>query len=181
MVGMMGPGGGAKQVLNIPGVVDAMTLLQLVREPERYQKALEEIVAKQVELEGLVAKVGKAEDIERMHSEAKEQLEAVRDKIDKAERSAQSILSIAREQAGGIQNHAQDMQGRIEQERKEFEAWRLEETKVLHEREEALAGREKDAADKMAHASSKLQQAINLKHEFEGKLAKMKELSKAWA
>lgn len=121
------------QMPPVPGVEDFYTLVAFLANTERYAKQMDEMLLLRDEINKLVEKVGKAEEIDSLHMRAvadRQEGEAV---LLRAKESASAMLSAARDSAA---------QFRIDAE-KELEAQKVE----LHEKQAALKEHERAVAD----------------------------------
>lgn len=138
-----------------PGLREVAALLQLISDPEKYNAALGEIEAKRAEVNELIAKVGKASEIDTLHEDAKKAHEAACQLLEKAKEDAETMLASYRMQANTLVAEAQQQADELTS---RFQQWhaKLEQRQTnidradasMRERESKVTRRENDSTER---------------------------------
>lgn len=158
----------------IPGVKDLNTLMAFLMDKDEYDGRLHALVTLEEEINDLVEKVGKAEDITTLHAQAAQKESDANRLI----AEAQAILKAAKEDAAQVTAKAREdsqaslveieMQAKtLAASRDAFDTFKAEQAALLAEWEEKLRAREALAAK--IHKESQ-----ELMAEYQAKLDKLK-------
>jgi len=158
----------------IPGVDGLFALLAFLDNKKAFQARLDELQDMHAQITALIEKVGKAEEIETMTTNAVVALETARDKLAEAGAKADALRAAAQREADAMRETIHD----------EREKWLAQRDSVrgdldsrlaeVDRREAALKGAEDRASRLAATAASDLAAAKAMRDEAETRLSRMK-------
>lgn len=158
----------------IPGVKDLFTLLEFLKDAEKFAERLSAMEKVRDEINALVEAVGKVEEIERLRIQADTDrgnarliLEEANAESANAKVQADSVLAQARAKA------EEELRAAVVK-REQSEAHARQILADLNSRESALNAREKALQQREDEASALFKRGQSLTEEFTGKLAKLK-------
>jgi len=127
---------------SLPGVTDLRSLLEIMREPDRYETMLDEIDAHYERANKAVETVGTANRIRALHDEAQNDRQRAQEALDAAHKEAESILAEARAKSVELEGQARALAERDRMLAKAKDAWAKEE-----QAERAELARQGEAAE----------------------------------
>lgn len=158
----------------IPGVKDVYTLLDFLADSKAYEANLNALMDMRDEIQALIGKVGKADQIETLLAQAKEKQAQAFQAVEQAKLQAVAIVGEAEAKAKDMMDSALSLEKlniaaaeKLEKNRRAFEEFKAAKEKDLQAYEQRLT-------DLEAAALQAQLEAKELMDKYEAKMAKLK-------
>ena len=158
------------------GMEDVLALIELIRNPDVFKNAVEELIKLHDDAEAMVESVGPAKEIMSIRSQCDSDRMEAKALIETAKVKAKKLTADA---AAKIKKSQDDVAAKlvdVDAKAKKLSAEAGAKTIALDARERSVGAREKMAANRMVKGEALLRKGKELKAEFEAKLKKMKDL-----
>lgn len=158
----------------IPGVRDVFTLLEFLADSKAFEANLKSMMAMRDEIQMLIGKVGKADQIESLLAQAKEKQAQAFQEVEQAKLAATNIVAEAEAKARDMMDSALALEKqniaaaeKLEKNRRTFEEFKAAKEKDLQEYEQRVVDLEVAALQAQVDAQ-------DLMDKYEAKMAKLK-------
>jgi len=158
----------------IPGVEDLLTLMAFLADSKSCSERLKELESVRSEINSLIERVGKADEIEALRTKADQAHEDAKNALAEASRKAAELISSAEETLG-------DARAKIDVERKNLSDERASHLQAMEQDKEILsikasdlAAREENLSKKTAEVASQADAASKLAREADDKMTRLR-------
>lgn len=158
----------------IPGVEDLYSLLTFLTDPDKYKDQLDKLEGLRAEVNGLIEKVGKADEIEALQGQAATARHLAGEALSAAKISAGALVAAARDEAYRITQDAEKDAARREATIKADMAVVTTRQAEIAADARALADSKEDVAKLRSEAERLMTAAKALKEEYDAKVARVK-------
>lgn len=157
----------------IPGVKDLWSLLEVLRDPERYTAQLKRLDDTLREMKTLAGQVVATEEIDTTRLQARAALQSATEQLAKAKATAAAMVQDAAAESDAIRAALARAGTALETERDAWQTRRAADQVALGQREHAVSQREAEASAAMEQARTLDAAAQALRSEYHGRLTKL--------
>jgi hypothetical protein len=164
----------ARRVPTVPGLRDLQQVLDLINDKDRYAKALDELGKAHEEAVAATALLGKADEIDDLHAQAKHEAEVYREKMTGANKEAEDILAAARKTVADERAAFVAECNEVKTKQRDKKAALDTRENALNARHEEITGREKNIDAREAKAAETAKAGADAKARYDALIAQIK-------
>ena len=164
-------------VAPIPGVKDFLTFLEFLNNKEKLSAYVAKIELTRQEINELIGKYGKAEQIDGLHAQAAAALNDAKATLEAAKVQSDELIAKATLEAAEINSEAKAVADSVAADRKDFDKYRAEQLSVLAKDKEAVNSALAVAEAREVSAQAMLSSATESKKQYDEKLLKLRALA----
>jgi len=159
----------------LPGIKDLHTLLEVINNKAKYLKILDELESLRKDTNEKIELVGKAEEIENLHTQANILADEAKYNLSSANEEASKIVEDSKIKASEIIKSATDRENRAKEKMTSLEDYETKKMRELKDKEISLNEKRKETDKKEIEASNLYDKACLLKKTYEDAIKKLED------